>query len=158
MDYDKVVEQICCYDGPRNQTRDIFMYSMREYQRKILERIEFITNNSETTIRVRKPHAYIYECLFNITILSLDYLSKTKSKKEIMKENRELYMRKNADYGNSFEDFAWIGLLVRLNDKINRILCLMDSGNIKVKDERVEDTIQDLYNYGILSLMYKNAS
>lgn len=158
MDYDKVVEQICCYDGPRNQTRDIFMYSMREYQRKILERIEFITNNSETTIRVRKPHAYIYECLFNITILSLDYLSKTKSKKEIMKENRELYMRKNADYGNSFEDFAWIGLLVRLNDKINRILCLMDSGNIKVKEERVEDTIQDLYNYGILSLMYKNAS
>jgi hypothetical protein len=158
MDYDKVVEQICCYDGPRNQTRDIFMYSMREYQRKILERIEFITNNSETTIRVRKPHAYIYECLFNITILSLDYLSKTKSKKEIMKENRELYIRKNADYGNSFEDFAWIGLLVRLNDKINRILCLMDSGNIKVKDERVEDTIQDLYNYGILSLMYKNAS
>lgn len=158
MDYDKVVEQICCYDGPRNQTRDIFMYSMREYQRKILERIEFITNNSETTIRVRKPHAYIYECLFNITILSLDYLSKTKSKKEIMKENRELYMRKNADYGNSFEDFAWIGLLVRLNDKINRILCLIDSGNIKVKDERVEDTIQDLYNYGILSLMYKNAS
>ena len=158
MDYDKVVEQICCYDGPRNQTRDIFMYSMREYQRKILERIEFITNNSETTIRVRKPHAYIYECLFNITILSLDYLSKTKSKKEIMKENRELYIRKNADYGNSFEDFAWIGLLVRLNDKINRILCLMDSDNIKVKDERVEDTIQDLYNYGILSLMYKNAS
>ena len=75
-----------------------------------------------------------------------------------MKENRELYIRKNADYGNSFEDFAWIGLLVRLNDKINRILCLMDSGNIKVKDERVEDTIQDLYNYGILSLMYKNAS
>ena len=129
-----------------------------KYQRKILERIEFITNNSETTIRVRKPHVYIYECLFNITILSLDYLSKTKSKKEIMKENRELYMRKNADYGNSFEDFAWIGLLVRLNDKINRILCLMDSGNIKVKDERVEDTIQDLYNYGILSLMYKNAS
>tara|TARA_Y100000816_G_C25644615_1_gene343033 strand:+ start:66 stop:269 length:204 start_codon:yes stop_codon:yes gene_type:complete len=67
-------------------------------------------------------------------------------------------MRKNVDYGNSFKDFAWIGLLVRLNDKINRILCLMDRGSIQVKDERVEDTIQDLYNYGILSLMYKNAS
>ena len=58
MDYDKVVEQICSYDGHRNQTRDI-----------------------ETTIRFQKPHAFIYECLFNITILSLDYLSKTKSKR-----------------------------------------------------------------------------
>lgn len=158
MDYDKVVEQICSYDGHRNQTRDIFIYSMREYQRNILEQMEYISNNSETTIRVPKPHSFIYECLFNITILSLDYLSKTKSKEEIIEENRALYMRKNVDYGNSFKDFAWIGLLVRLNDKINRILCLMDSGSIQVKDERVEDTIQDLYNYGILSLMYKNAS
>ena len=100
----------------------------------------------------------IYNLFPQLLYLSLDYLSKTKSKEKIIEENRALYMRKNADYGNSFKDFAWIGLLVRLNDKINRILCLMDRGSIQVKDERVEDTIQDLYNYGILSLMYKNAS
>ena len=57
--------------------------------------------------------------------------------------------------GNSFEDFAIIGIIVRLNDKINRIANLSKSNSKKVIiDESVEDTINDLYNYCIIGLMF----
>ena len=74
-----------------------------------------------------------------------------------MEVNRDLFIRKNKDYGNSFEDFKLIGIIVRLNDKINRICTLLEkrSTGPQVNDEAIEDTINDLYNYGILALMYK---
>ena len=80
-----------------------------------------------------------------------------KSKQEIMEENELLFCRKNEDYGNSFEDFGLTAVIIRMNDKINRIISLLEKkreGN--VKDERIEDTISDLYNYGVIGLMYKN--
>ena len=64
-------------------------------------------------------------------------------------------MKKNTDYGNSFEDFELIGILVRLNDKMNRIISLDKNQSQVVLDERSEDTINDLYNYGIIGLMFK---
>ena len=35
--------------------------------------------------------------------------------------NRSLFIKKNKDYGSSFEDFGYIGIIVRINDKINRL-------------------------------------
>ena len=64
-------------------------------------------------------------------------------------------MQKNKDYGNSFEDFELIGILVRLNDKMNRIISLDQNQSQNVLDENSEDTINDLYNYGIIGLMFK---
>jgi hypothetical protein len=73
----------------------------------------------------------------------------------IITNNRTLFEKKNQDYGNSFEDFAIIGIIVRLNDKINRIVNLSKSNSKKViLDESVEDTINDLYNYCIIGLMF----
>ena len=69
-----------------------------------------------------------------------------------------MFQKKNEDYGNSFVDFGLIGIIVRLNDKINRLLTLLSKTSPKtpqVSDERIEDTINDLYNYGIIALMYK---
>jgi hypothetical protein len=74
----------------------------------------------------------------------------------LMKENRELFIRKNNDYGSSFEDFGFIGIIVRINDKINRIKSLMDkNGNPQVQNEALDDSVQDLYNYCVLGMMYK---
>ena len=138
---------------------EVYLYSMQIYKNKLMSLISQTDNETETIVSIQKPYKELFKSLFNISILSLDYLSKKnqKSKKEIMEVNRDLFIRKNKDYGNSFEDFKLIGILVRLNDKINRICTLLEkrSTGPQVNDEAIEDTINDLYNYGILALMYK---
>lgn len=91
-------------------------------------------------------------CLSCLVYLKLnkgdDYLT-------TQKNNRDLFIQKNSDYGNSFEDFTFLGIIIRLNDKINRLLSLTCNDVNKVKDESVMDTINDLYNYTVISLMYR---
>lgn len=92
------------------------------------------------------------DCLDILTKNNKDNLSK----EDIIESNRILFEKKNKDYGNSFEDFAIIGIIVRLNDKINRILNLSKSETKElVVDESIEDTINDLYNYCMIGLIYK---
>lgn len=97
------------------------------------------------------------DCFTTIAIHSLVILSKLKNItiESIISSNTKLFEKKNADYGNSFADFELIGIIVRLNDKINRILNLGEDANKKMKvDEKIEDTINDLYNYCVIGLMY----
>lgn len=84
---------------------------------------------------------------------------------KICKELNEIYAKKNADYGNSFGDtFQKLGLIsaiTRISDKYNRIcnLATKNSNGTKVKDESIEDTLKDLANYCIMTLIemqYKN--
>lgn len=74
----------------------------------------------------------------------------------IMNESRDLFIRKNTDYGSSFEDFSLIGIIVRMNDKINRMKRLHATNEQNVKNESIIDTIEDLYNYSIIALMYND--
>ena len=76
------------------------------------------------------------------------------SSKYIIETNKNLFIRKNTDYGNSFEDFGFLGIMVRLNDKINRMKSLCNKSKEEVNDESFIDTVQDLYNYTLLGLMY----
>lgn len=76
---------------------------------------------------------------------------------QVTKEMNELYLRKNADYGNSFEKtmdtFGIIAPVIRLNDKVNRLTNLVKSGDSQV-DESIEDTLMDLANYSVMTLAY----
>jgi hypothetical protein len=42
---------------------------------------------------------------------------------------------------------------VRLEDKLNRLRTLNQKEEAAVKDEKIEDTLQDLANYAILALI-----
>ncbi len=68
----------------------------------------------------------------------------------------ELYARKNADYGDSFgKSFKEYGLTmacIRLEDKLNRIKAL-SKHEAQVSDESIIDTLQDLANYAIMTLV-----
>lgn len=70
---------------------------------------------------------------------------------------RELYERKNRDYGDSFhttfEKFGLTMSAIRLGDKISRLETYIQKGDFKVTDESVEDTIRDIANYSIMTLM-----
>lgn len=76
--------------------------------------------------------------------------------KKICKTLTDLYERKNADYGDSFgKSFKEYGLTmacIRLEDKLNRIKSL-NKQEAKVNDERIEDTLMDLANYAIMTLV-----
>lgn len=74
----------------------------------------------------------------------------------VCEELCDLHSRKNADYGDSFmETFQKLGLVsaaVRISDKTNR-LCALTKYERHVKDETVEDTLQDLACYAIMALI-----
>jgi len=78
--------------------------------------------------------------------------------KDLCDEMHRLYLNKNADYGSSFQKVrAKIpnAILVRLNDKLNRLESLMgkDEEERKVKSESIDDTLMDIANYALLELV-----
>ena len=76
--------------------------------------------------------------------------------REICSQMVDTYHKKNLDYGNAFgksyEDFGLIAAVVRLGDKYRRIRSLCERENM-VKDESIKDTLLDLANYSIMTLI-----
>lgn len=72
--------------------------------------------------------------------------------KKIQAEGLELFIRKNADYGDAFAQYGVIGVLVRIQDKISRALTISNNG-IQVQDEKLRDTLLDLHNYAAMGLL-----
>lgn len=76
----------------------------------------------------------------------------------ISRELTELYERKNADYGDSFgKSYAEYGLAmpcIRLEDKLNRLKNLtLRSGKQQIAEESIRDTLMDLANYAIMTII-----
>jgi len=80
----------------------------------------------------------------------MDYINKFR---EIQDEAFELFKKKNTDYGNAFEVFGTIGILVRMNDKIKRAMNINDKQLSLVDDESLKDTLIDLHNYSALAII-----
>jgi hypothetical protein len=72
--------------------------------------------------------------------------------KKVQNEGFELFKKKNKDYGNAFEEFGTIGILVRMNDKIKRAMNISNSQINLVDDESLRDTLIDLHNYCALAI------
>lgn len=78
---------------------------------------------------------------------------------EICEVLNKMYEKKNADYGNSFhQTFQLEGMAmsrIRLMDKLNRFCTLTRKGaqGQQVNDESVKDTLLDMANYAIMTIM-----
>ena len=71
-----------------------------------------------------------------------------------MNEYREIFKKKNSDYGDSFAEMGPIGVLVRISDKIKRAIKITNNGiNIQVTSESLRDTLLDLHNYAAMAIM-----
>jgi hypothetical protein len=70
---------------------------------------------------------------------------------------RNLYEAKNRDYNDSFgQSFQKWGLpmsCIRLGDKLNRLESFALKKEIHVQDEGVKDTLMDMANYAIMTLV-----
>ncbi|AXF57789.1 DUF1599 domain-containing protein [Salicibibacter kimchii] len=81
----------------------------------------------------------------------------TDIKVETDKLNQTL-QAKDRDYGNSFgkqfEKYGMTSVLIRLEDKLRRLESLQKYG--AEVDESIEDTVQDIAGYAILTLVELN--
>jgi hypothetical protein len=76
---------------------------------------------------------------------------------EILDQMAQIHEAKNSDYGNSFDktmdQFGVTAAIIRLSDKMNRLVNLTQHGNPQVK-ESIEDTLLDMANYCVMTLAY----
>jgi hypothetical protein len=80
-------------------------------------------------------------------------MNRIEQMKKVQYEGLELFTRKNADYGDSFAKYGTIGLLMRIEDKIQRALSITKNGVNLVQDEGIRDTMIDLHNYAAMAIM-----
>jgi len=68
----------------------------------------------------------------------------------------DLFRRKNGDYGNSFtnlyQEYGMLSSIIRLEDKLSRIKSLQKN-DCQVNDESVRDSLIDMANYAIMTVM-----
>jgi hypothetical protein len=81
---------------------------------------------------------------------------------KILEEIKELHDKKQKDYGTDSDQFAnirasekfgisaWVGAILRGNDKMSRIQAFVRKG--KLENETLEDSLIDLAVYAIIAL------
>lgn len=83
--------------------------------------------------------------------------SKYDRHKKICEGMNLVYRAKNEDYGDSFakgfREYGVIMPVIRLEDKLNRFKQLMLKGGQRVEGESVKDTLVDLANYAIMTII-----
>ena len=82
---------------------------------------------------------------------------------QLLKEIGELHDRKQADYGRGDDPFAnvrsstewgvpaWVGAMIRLNDKVRRLQTLATKGALA--NEAATDSLQDIAVYALIALV-----
>jgi hypothetical protein len=86
---------------------------------------------------------------------------KTPAAKEFLRvalENTILMDRKQMDYGSrNISSFAILGVLVRMNDKMERLKNLFGKGRRrKAVNESIKDSLRDISNYACIGIMLEN--
>lgn len=82
---------------------------------------------------------------------------------KLLDEMRALHQRKAADYGRGADPFAnvrssgefgipaWVGVMVRTNDKLHRVKSFIANGSLK--NESIDDSLMDLAAYALIALV-----
>jgi hypothetical protein len=73
--------------------------------------------------------------------------------KKVQHEALELFTKKNIDYGDAFAKYGVIGVLMRMEDKLQRCMSITKNGVNLVNNEGIRDTLIDLHNYSAMALM-----
>jgi hypothetical protein len=72
---------------------------------------------------------------------------------QVQNEALELFKRKNADYGDAFANYGSIGVIVRMGDKIQRLVSVTNRSVSLIDNETLRDTLIDLHNYAAMAIM-----
>ena len=80
-------------------------------------------------------------------------MNRVEQMKKIKNEALELFTKKNIDYGDAFSKYGVIGVLMRIEDKLQRSMSITKNGVNLINDEGIRDTLIDLHNYSGMALM-----
>jgi hypothetical protein len=80
-------------------------------------------------------------------------MNRVEQLKKIQNEALELFTKKNIDYGDAFSKYGVIGVLMRIEDKLQRYMSITKNGVNLINDEGIRDTLIDLHNYSAMALM-----
>jgi hypothetical protein len=80
-------------------------------------------------------------------------MNRVEQLQNIQSDALQMFKKKNADYGDAFAKYGLIGVLMRIEDKIQRGLSISKSGITLVSDEGLRDTLLDLHNYAAMAVM-----
>lgn len=90
--------------------------------------------------------------------MSKEMTTSEKAFQKITEDMLKTYIAKNHDYGDSFkkslDEFGPIAAVVRMGDKMERIKNLLHHHTEPKVNEKIEDTLKDLANYCIMTLIY----
>lgn len=77
--------------------------------------------------------------------------------KELTDTMNEVFAKKRQDYGQTttetFRKFGPVSMLTRMHDKMGRLDNLLYSGGVNNVGEKVEDTLLDLANYALITIL-----
>ena len=102
------------------------------------------------------------------SFIEKEYPETAKEFKRIQEEQYETFCKKQMDYGPSnismgtslvTDDerrISLVGLIVRMNDKVQRLLNLMVKNNREAQNEPTTDAFADLSCYGIIAQIVQN--
>ena len=80
-------------------------------------------------------------------------MNRVEQMKKIQSDALALFTKKNIDYGDAFAKYGIIGVLMGIEDKLQRSVSITKNGVNLVNDEGIRDTLLDLHNYSAMALM-----
>ena len=81
-------------------------------------------------------------------------MDRVKQLEDIQEQCKELFRKKNNDYGDAFAQYGTVGVLVRIGDKLQRFNNIQAKKiEVTVSDETLRDTLMDLHNYAAMGIM-----
>lgn len=80
-------------------------------------------------------------------------MNRVEQMKKIQQDALELFTKKNIDYGDAFAKYGVIGVLMRIEDKLQRSVSITRNGVNLINNEGIRDTLIDLHNYYAMALM-----
>lgn len=74
---------------------------------------------------------------------------------DVLSDISDTLIKKQLDYGpNAIKRFGLEGIVIRMSDKMERLINLIELKKDPAIDESIEDTLFDLAGYAVIGLMY----
>jgi hypothetical protein len=141
-------------------SKELDKFLIRERNDEIVERLKLKKDMDDIHIIMRLNYKLVF---YLLKCVEPKWLSTEKDNEKLEKlfynhieqihdDCLQVFINKNKDYGNSFAKHGQIGILVRISDKISRIINIISNGKNFV-NESLLDTIRDLINYTCMYLI-----
>jgi len=143
---------------PHQTFGPIFNTHKHNILKQLSDRLHKAVTVSTSSIEV-KSDASLLDLLFEIHIHSAAFMYdrfEYVDIRSVQEAGRQLFEKKNADYGDAFAIHGVIGVLIRMQDKIARYMNIFSKSSIstpKVPTETLIDTLIDLNNYSGMAIM-----